>query len=60
MVTFLDMQTPVTVPLEAGMRTNSSFLDLDDPTLPGANATGQTPTQVRQPEPSLRFSVDPR
>lgn len=41
------MQTPVTVPLQAGMRTNSTFLDLNDPSLPGADATGQTPTQVR-------------
>ena len=44
---FFGVQTPVTVPLQAGMRSNSSFLDLNDPTLPGANATGQTPTQVR-------------
>lgn len=38
--------TPVTVPLGAGMRSNSSFLNLTDPTLAGANATGNTPTQV--------------
>ena len=50
---FPDMQTPVTVPLQAGMRTNSSFLDLNDPTLPGANATGQTPTQVRLSSASM-------
>ena len=40
------LQTPVTVPLGAGMRSNSSFLNLTDPTLAGANATGNTPTQV--------------
>ena len=41
------LQTPVTVPLGAGMRSNSTFLNLTDPTLAGANATGNTPTQVR-------------
>lgn len=58
---FFDVQTPVTVPLQDGMRSNSSFLDLNDPTLPGANATGQTPTQVRLPHASMircLFSVD--
>lgn len=29
-----------------GMRSNSTSLDLNDPSLPGANATGATPTQV--------------
>ena len=28
------------------MRSNSSFLNLNDPTFAGANATGNTPTQV--------------
>lgn len=41
------LQRPVTVPLMAGMRSNSSFLNLDDPTFAGASATGNTPTQVR-------------
>ncbi|DBA94256.1 TPA: hypothetical protein ACH3X1_001874 [Trebouxia sp. C0004] len=38
--------TPVSVPLQAGMRSNSTFLNLNDPTFPGANATGNQPTQV--------------
>ena len=31
------------------MRSNSSFLNLNDPTFAGANATGNQPTQVTQP-----------
>jgi len=44
--TSLNFTTPVTVPLMAGMRSNSTSLDLNDPSLPGANAGPNDPTQV--------------
>lgn len=42
----LNFTTPVTVPMMAGMRSNSTTLALDDPSLPGATAGPNDPTQV--------------
>lgn len=44
--TSLNFTTPITVPLMAGMRSNSTSLDLNDPSLPGANAGPADPVQV--------------